>query len=85
MKSPDFEVASVAWNDDWTDKAPDGFLRSPVKKGTYPDGSLQNDRHLKIEVCCRQDEFVATGINLPVGKIFFTSLVVVSDVSVVLK
>lgn len=47
---------------------PDGYLKYPVKEGTYPDGSFDSDRHLKIEFCCRQDGFVDNGIHLPLGK-----------------
>ena len=47
---------------------PPGWLRAPVKEGTFPDGSFETDRHFKIEVCCRQDGFVTTGIHLPLGK-----------------
>ena len=47
--------------------------RPPLKKGTYPDGSFESKKHLKIEFCCRQDGFVDNGIHLPLGKVSFTS------------
>ena len=49
----------------------EGRLR-PLKKGTYPDGSFESQKHLKIEFCCRQDGFVDNGIHLPLGKVSFT-------------
>ena len=72
------------WNDDWKDgMVPPGWLRAPVKEGTFPDGSFETDRHFKIEVCCRQDGFVTTGIHLPLGKasatVFFNFLALSFD------
>ena len=52
--------------------AEDYYLRPPLKKGTYPDGSFESKKHLKIEFCCRQDGFVDNGIHLPLGKVPFT-------------
>ena len=51
-----------------------GFLKPPLKEGTYPDGSFESKKHLKIEFCCRQDGFVDNGIHLPLGKVPFTLL-----------
>lgn len=61
----------MMWRDEWLSKIPkpDNFRSSPEKKGTFPDGSYESDKHMKIEFCCRQDGFVENGIHLPLGKI----------------
>ena len=71
IKSPDFEASSVMWNDEWPSMFPPPYnLPGPPKKeGTFPDGSYESDKHMKIEFCCRQDGFVENGIHLPLGKI----------------
>lgn len=59
------------WRGEWPSIIPksDNFWGSPKKNGTFPDGSYESDKHMKIEFCCRQDGFVENGIHLPLGKI----------------
>ena len=61
------------WIDELDYGAFEDSLRPPLKKGTFPDGSFESKKHLKIEFCCRQDGFVDNGIHLPLGKVSFTS------------
>ena len=66
----------MTWNDEWPSvlllniiPIPLNLPEPPKKEGTFPDGSYESNKHMKIEFCCRQDGFVENGIHLPLGKI----------------
>ena len=69
IKSADFEIAYVKWNDEGLLSFPEGERQSPERSGELPDGEYIYRDYMVITYCCRRDAFYSNGIHLPIGKV----------------